>query len=173
MSSLLKQVEAALVRFQGILAKASMNQQEAVDRLAQKTAKTYDKIWWNTAIGGCVRGGFKTGGTLLKLSGSIEKSSGLNNLPTGISAETRNVLVKQIEANAEKTLMAGATSDAVADFADTYFQAQRTGQEKVKELTQTEMSQQAAARSAMTNVEQYANTLEQRFDSHKQSARQI
>ncbi|MBS0616454.1 MAG: hypothetical protein JSR58_07890 [Verrucomicrobia bacterium] len=173
MSSLLKQIEAALVRFQGTLARASMNQQDQVDRLADKTARTLDKMWWNTAAAGIVRGGLKIASASAHIVGTAIKSEHMNNIPSGAATDLKNFMAKEAEAKAEPWAAGAKACDATAEFVDTYFQAQRTGQEKDRELTKNLMDQQAANKSSMYNVEQRANTLEQQFDAHKQSSKQI
>ncbi len=139
-SALFAPIEKALVRFQGMLARASMNQQDTVERLANKTGNVYDQIWLNTALNGALR--------------------------VGAAIASAYFTYKNQPGNAK-------TAEAVGSFGEASFQTHRIGLEKDKELTQMQLSQQASSRSSMTNIEQYANTLEQRADSHKQSARQI
>lgn len=172
-SALFAPIEKALVKFQTMLSKVSMSQQDSVERLATKTGTIYDKMRTNALAGGVIRGALQVAGASFNLVGTLSKASGLNDIPRATSDANKNLLVKQVEADADAWIAGGRACEAVAGIVSPYFDAQRMGYEKNKELTQIQLGQQTSFRSTMTNIEQYSNTLEQRVDSQKQSARQV
>ncbi len=179
MTTLFRPIEQALVRLQGLLSRASINQQDHVERLAQKTGSIYDKTYYNALLGGLGKGLFQVVGAGCAIYAAKTKLEGYQTLPP-INKDSTPGEVKiferelaKINAIAEKMSGWGRLSEAAAGGIDSISNAHRAGCDKDRELTQTQMSQQAATRSSMTNIEQYSNTLEQRVDSQKQSARQV
>lgn len=146
--SLFAPIEKALVKFQSMLSQASMIQQDQVEITAKKTGSVYDKIWWNTVNSAVSRAAVKVVGFTLGAVAIVNKNDFLKHGAEGIS---------------------GVADVVVSPF----FDARRIDHERAKDLLTTQTQSAQSVRSSMANIEQYANTLEQRVDSQKQSARQI